>query len=190
MPLTILTSLLTPKILLSIPNQPEILVRNQKILPATLSRSFSIILIQNIVKKMATFSTSTHRLAFNSSYKNLEVRLTSNNSLVESYPLDGSGASTSLTVSGGNFVINTAADFSEYTHGIDVGAGCELGFPSSNRMGGIVVIDLRDINMTDGPQTKDILYQLDCTSFRIKFSGSTPALRLNFNNSGNCYTLI
>lgn len=137
---------------------------------------------------MASFSTSTHKLAFSSDFKTLEVRLISNNNLVEGFALDTSGSSKSLTVSGGNFEINTSEDFTSYTHGIDVGAGCELGFPSSNRMGGIVVIDLRDINMTDGPQTQDISYELDCTTFKIKFASSTPALRLYFENH-TCYTL-
>jgi hypothetical protein len=137
---------------------------------------------------MASFSTSTHQLAFATDFKTLQVRLISNNSLVESFALDTSGSSKSLTVTGGNFVIETAEGFTAYTHGIDVGAGCELGFPSSNRMGGIVVIDLRDINMTDGPQTQDILYDLECTTFRIKFAASTPALRLFFEGS-DCYTI-
>lgn len=137
---------------------------------------------------MASFSTSTHKLAFSADFKSLQVRLISNNSLVEGFALDSSGISRSLTVSGSNFVIETAEDFTAFTHGIDVGAGCELGFPSSNRMGGIVVIDLRDINMTDGPQTQDILYDLECTTYRIKFAASTPALRLHFEGS-DCYTL-
>jgi hypothetical protein len=131
---------------------------------------------------MGSFSTSTHHLAFASNYKKLEVRLNSNNSLVEEYSLTLSGYSTSLTVSGGNFVINVTSDFTDYTHGVDLDAGATMSFPSANRMGGIGVIDLRDIN-----GAISIEWELDCTTFKMKYMDQTPAFWLNFSGS-SCFS--
>lgn len=127
---------------------------------------------------MATFSTSTHHLAFATNYKSLRVIATSDNNLVANYALDTSSQSISLNVSSGNFVINVAEDFAAYTHGVDLDAGATLSFPSANRMGGLGVIDLRDIN-----GAISIEYDLACTTFRLKYVEDTPSFWLKFDGS-------
>jgi hypothetical protein len=127
---------------------------------------------------MATYSTSTHHLAFTTDYKSLKVIATGDNSVVATFLLDTSSQSTSLHVTAGNFVVNVAEDFGTYTHGVDLDAGATLSFPSANRMGGLGVIDLRDIN-----GAISIAYDLACTTFRMKYVDDTPAFWLKFDGS-------
>ena len=131
---------------------------------------------------MGSYLTSNHHLAFTTDYKALQVRLNSTNTIVESYGLDTTNHSTSLTVTGGSYVIELAEDFSEYTHGIDLDAGATLSFPQANRMGGIGVVDIRDINAPI-----HIQYDLECTTFKLKYVNDTPAFWLWFEGS-DCYT--
>jgi hypothetical protein len=131
---------------------------------------------------MASYSISEHSLQFSTDYKVLSV-LDSNAEEVGTYPLDNGDDSVSLTVTSGNYIVNEAVDFDLATHAIDAPANAGV-LVTANRIDGIGIMDLRDTNKTGNFH---IVYDLECTTFRMKKVGPNTGFWILMGDTG-CYT--
>lgn len=127
-----------------------------------------------------------YALQFSSNYKTLKVIDIATSIEEASYPLDTGTGSVSVAVSGTSYSVSTAADFTTPTHTLDVGAGATLSFNGA-RMGGIGVVDLRDIAKQEEPELLEYDYALDCTTFRLKYVTGPFAFKIAFDGDEDCY---
>lgn len=134
---------------------------------------------------MSTYLISTHTLKFDAYFTKIEVR-DSTETLVATWLLNQEGYSVDANIAEDCYVLNYAAEFEEPTHKIDVGPGLQFGFDGA-RMGGIGIVDLRDIGKQDGPANFEIWHELDCCIFRLKKVDGPFGLQLHAANVG-CIT--
>jgi hypothetical protein len=135
---------------------------------------------------MATYDRAFYTLRFTGDYKEIEV-LDNTPSVVATYDLQASNQSVSVAIEDDDFVIGYTTSFSTATNKIDVGAGSELEFVDG-RIGGISVVDFRDMREgVPSPGTFDVQYDLECTTFRLKYVSGSWALWFYFTNT-NCIT--
>ncbi len=136
---------------------------------------------------MASYAMSNHSLHFENGYESLVVR-DNDNQVVATYDLTAADQSISVAVTGTSYMVATASDFDTPTHVIDVDGGEDMTF-NGTRMGGIIIVDIRDINRSYfEPGTYEISYNLACTTFRIKYVAGAFGLKIYFSPT-SCFDI-
>lgn len=129
---------------------------------------------------MANYDMASYSLRFTTDFKEIEV--VSGNSVVTSYNLQASNQSVSVMVDDDDYVVAYASNFTTATNTIDVGAGATIEFDNT-RMGGIGILDLRNMKEeAPEPGTFEFQYDLECTTFFLKYVSGPFALRIYFTN--------
>lgn len=110
---------------------------------------------------------SGHTLKFENGYTDLVVKDTTNTT-VATFDLAVTNASVSVSSDGTDYTISTDTSYSA-VHNWDTNGGDNLEF-SGERLGGIVIIDVRDINRTGDPiepGTHEFSYDLTTCDVKI-----------------------
>jgi hypothetical protein len=130
---------------------------------------------------------SNHQLFFEDGYESLVVR-DGDHEVVATYELDAANQSISVAVSDSNYVVAVASDFDTPTHIIDVDADEDMVF-TGTKFGGIIIVDIRDINRGNvEPGEYEISYDLECTTFRLKYVAGAYGLKIYFTPT-TCFSI-
>jgi hypothetical protein len=129
---------------------------------------------------MARYSIKDSTLDFVDSYKKLQIVQGTPAVEVGSFDLQMPGRSVALSIVDGYYVVDYADDFATATNKLDVGNGATLTFHAEEmRMGGIGIVDLRDMREGWGIKAK-YSYVLGCSTFHFKYVPGFMALQLQF----------
>lgn len=136
---------------------------------------------------MPTFSYNSYSLEFSSNFQKILVK-DSNGDIAEEFELDSDDhLKISADSSGTAWEISySAPGANPKVHKYDTLGGASLSFssPSSHaRLGGLGIIDLRDISRTGNFTTT---YDLDGCPIYLTYQGGSLATWVEFNGSG-CY---
>lgn len=134
---------------------------------------------------MSTYTTSDHQLSFENEFKTLRIHKP--NGETEDLPLNQDGKWVSIQVVGDNYVILTGTINLSPTFAFNIRKAAQLGFALNNdatRMGGTVIVDLRDIGRYSNPEdwsgNLNIEYNLEATAHFFWREQSPKGLKLYF----------
>lgn len=114
---------------------------------------------------MANYSMSGHTLEFQNGYQTLVVK-DATDDVVASHDL--TSTTVSVGADGTNYIVSEDSSYSAL-HNWDTNGGDELNF-NNERLGGIIIVDVRDINRTGNgidPGTYEFSYDLTVCAVKI-----------------------
>ena len=132
---------------------------------------------------MATqFSISSYTLAFSTDFKSLLVKDASGNQ-VASYAMDQSGTGVLLSIASGSYELSSDSSLPNASVHIDVAQSPDLAFDGV-RLGGTVIIDLRDIGRSNSSNN---CQEIDCIlaecDYRFWYDSSSGfSLKIQFDD--------
>ncbi len=154
-----------------------------------ISNACRIAKTQLFIVIMATYSMSGHSLEFQNNYTEIVVK-DSTATTVATFDLETANNSVSVSVSGTNYVIENASDFATPTHKWDV-EGTDTANFTGAKLGGIVIIDVRDINRTGSWLEEgdyEFSYDLELPPVKLKYASGSFALKVYFEEA-ECFSI-